>query len=81
MRWSPTTSGNDWIAEKNEEMQNSTSKEYEELIALRDARRKDTRTPWTRILMNSWKNELNHEEPPRRTPVTKDDEIERRMKE
>ena len=27
-------------AQKNEEMQNSTSKEYGELIALRDARRK-----------------------------------------
>ena len=24
-----------------------------------------------KILMNSWKNELNHEEPPWRTPVTK----------
>ncbi len=33
---------NDWIAEKNEEMQNSTPKVYGELIALRDARRKDT---------------------------------------
>ena len=28
--------------EKNEEMQNSTSKEYGELIAVRKARRKDT---------------------------------------
>ena len=52
-------------------MQNSTSKEYGELIALRDARRKDTWTPPTRILMNSWKNELIHKEPPCRTPVTK----------
>ena len=39
---------NAWIAEKNEEMQNSTSTEYEELIALRDARRKDTWTPPTK---------------------------------
>ena len=31
---------NVWIAEKNEEMQNSTSKEYGELIALRDAEEK-----------------------------------------
>jgi len=30
------------MAEKNEGMQNSTSKENEELIALRKARRKDT---------------------------------------
>ena len=54
MRWSPTTSEKDWIAEKNEEMQNSTSKEYGELSALQDARRKDT---WgqTRILMNTWR--------------------------
>ena len=57
-------------------MQNSTWKEYGDLIAPQDARTKDTRTPWTRILMNTWKNELNHEEPPWRTPVTKDDEIE-----
>ena len=46
-----------WIAEKNEEMQNSTSKESEELFALRDARRKDTWTPptkswWTLERMN-----------------------------
>ena len=52
-------------------MQNSTSKEYGDLIALRKARRKDTWTPWTRILMKTWENELNHEEPPWRTPVTK----------
>ena len=30
------------VAEKNEEMKNSTSKENEELIALRKARRKDS---------------------------------------
>ena len=36
------------IAEKNEEMQNSTSEENEELFALQDARRKDTWTPPTR---------------------------------
>ena len=29
-----------WISEKNEEMQNSNSKENEELLALRDTRRK-----------------------------------------
>ena len=62
---------NAWISGDNEEMQNSTSKEYGELIALQDARTKDTWTPPTRILMNSWKNELKHEEPPWRTPVTK----------
>ena len=60
-----------WLkAEKNEGMQNSTSKENGELIALRDARRKDTWTPPTK----SWwdlKNGLNREEPPWRTPVTK----------
>ena len=44
-----------WISEKNEEMQNSTSEENEKLFALRDARRKDTWTPPTRILMNSWR--------------------------
>ena len=60
-----------WIAEKKEEMQNSISEEKEELFALRDATRKDTWTPPTRILMNSWENELNHEESPWRTPVTK----------
>ena len=37
-----------WISEKNEEMQNSTSKEKEELFALQDARRKDTWTPPTK---------------------------------
>ena len=41
------------MAEKNEEMQNSTSEEYGELIALRDARGKDICAPPTRILMNS----------------------------
>ena len=51
-------------------MQNSTSKEYGELIALRDARRKATWTPptkswWTlEEWIKSW-----------RTPVQKDDEI------
>ena len=39
---------NAWIAEKNEEMQNCTSKEYGELFALWDARRKDTWTPPTK---------------------------------
>ena len=46
---------NAWVAEKKEEMQNSTSKEYGELIALRDARREDTWTPPTRIFMNTWR--------------------------
>ena len=66
-----------WISEKNEEMQNSNWKEYGELIALRDARRKDTWTPPTRILMNSWENGLNHEE----LRWQKDGELEWRKKE
>ena len=46
-----------WISEKNKEMQNSTSKEDGELIALQDTRRKDTWTPatksgWTLERMN-----------------------------
>ena len=48
MRWKPAANRNDWIAENNEEMQNSTSKEHGELYALRDARRKDTWTPPTK---------------------------------
>ena len=44
-----------WISKKNEEMQNSTSEEKEELFALRDARRKDTWTPPTKFLMNTWR--------------------------
>ena len=44
-----------WISEKNEEMQNSTSEEIEELIALWDARREDIWTLPTRILMNTWR--------------------------
>ena len=32
---------NAWISRNNEETKNSTSKEYGELFALRDARRKD----------------------------------------
>ena len=47
LTWNYTTTV--WITEKNEEMQNSTSEEKEELFALRDARRKDTWTPPTRI--------------------------------
>ena len=43
-----------WIAEENEEMQKSASKEYEELIALQDARIKDAWAPPTIILMNTW---------------------------
>ena len=61
---------NAWIAGKNKEMQNSTSKEYGELIALREIRRKDTWPP-PKNLDEHLKNELNHEEPPWRTPVTK----------
>ena len=60
-----------WISKKNEEMQNSTSGENGELIALRDVRRKDTWTPPTKNLDELLKNELNHEEPPWRIPVTK----------
>ena len=46
-----------WISEENEEMQNSTSKQYGELIALWGARKKDTWTPptkswWTLERMN-----------------------------
>ena len=59
-----------WKAEKNEEMQNSTSEEYGELIALWEARRRYLSYP-RRILMNTWKNELTHEEPPWRTPLAK----------
>ena len=44
-----------WISEKNEEMQNSTSKEYGELVTLRKSRRKDTWAPSIRILMNTWR--------------------------
>ena len=62
---------NDWIAEKNEEMQNSNSKEYGELIALRDARRKGYLNSANKNLDELLKKRLNHEEPPWRTPVTK----------
>ena len=55
---------NDWIVEKNEEMQNSTSKEYRELIALREARRKRYLNSTNKNLDELLKNELNHEEPP-----------------
>ena len=41
------------LAEENEEMQNFTSKENEELLALRDARRKGYLNSTNKILMNS----------------------------
>ena len=62
---------NAWISEKNEEMQNSNSKENEELFALRDARRKKILELHQQDLDELLKNELNHEEPPWRTPVIK----------
>ena len=52
-------------------MQNSTSKENEELFVLRDARRKGYLSSFDYNLDEILKNELNHEEPPWRTPVTK----------
>ena len=51
------------ISEKNEEMQNSNSKEYGELITLRDARRKILELH-QQNLDELLKKELNHEEPP-----------------
>ena len=64
------------MAEKNEEMQNSTSGENEELFALRDARRKDTWTPptkswWTlEEWIKSWRTTMKN------SGNKKDDEIE-----
>ena len=51
-------------------MQNSTSKEYGELIALWEARRRYLSYAY-KNLDEHLKNELNHEEPSWRTPVTK----------
>ena len=51
-------------------MQNSTSKEYRDLIALRDARRKILEL-LQQNLDELLKSELNNEEPPWRTLVTK----------
>ena len=51
-------------------MQNSTSKEYGELITLQDARRRILEL-LRQSLDELLRNELNHEEPPWRTPVTK----------
>ena len=45
-------------------MQNSTSEEKEELIALRDARSKGYLSFAYKNLDENLKNELNHEEPP-----------------
>ena len=56
--------------EKNKEIQHSTWKENGELIALRDARRQILEFH-QQNLDELLKNELNHDEPPWRTPVTK----------
>ena len=68
---------NAWISRNNEEKQNSTWKEYGELIALRDEKKRYLNST-NKNLDELLKNQLNHEEPPWRTPVTKDDEIELR---
>ena len=51
-------------------MQNSTSKEYEDLIALRDEKKKILELR-QQNLDELLKKRLNHEEPPWRTPLTK----------
>ena len=51
-------------------MQNSTLKEYGDLIALRDEKKRYLNST-NKNLDELLKNELNHEEPPWRTPVTK----------
>ena len=69
-----------WVAEKNEEMQNSTSKEYGDLIALRDEKKRYLNST-NKILMNTWRVDQiikNHREELR---WQKDDEIEWRKKE
>ena len=70
MRWYPAANGNDWIAEKNEEMQNSTLKNTENYLHLERQEGKILELH-QQDLDEHLKNELNHEEPPWRTPVTK----------
>ena len=60
-----------WISEKNEEMQNSNSKEYGEFNCTSRREKKIYLNSATKNLEELLKNELNHEEPPWRTPVTK----------
>ena len=61
---------NAWISGNNEEMQNSTSKEYGELLHFETQEEKILEF-LQQSLDELLKNELNHEEPPWRTPVTK----------
>ena len=69
-----------WIFEKNEEMQNSTSEENEELLHF-ETREEKILELHRQNLDELLKKELNHEESPWRTPISKHDDIEWRMKE
>ena len=59
-----------WISEKNEEMQNFTLEENEELFLFKMGEEKILEL-FQQNLDGLFKNELNHEEPPWRTLVTK----------
>ena len=69
-QWNYTTT-NVWIAEKNEEMRNSTSKEIRRINCTSIRKRKRYLCSSNNNLDELLKNELNHEEPPWRTLVTK----------
>ena len=60
-----------WISEKNEEMQNSTSKEIRRINCTSKIKKERYLSSFDKNLDELLKNELNHEEPPCRTPMPK----------